>query len=317
MLTLPDFEEKKIVFVASKDFLPNVFKFRNSNIRLYRNGEFVDQISCHLVLSLFIIGETTLTSVLIRKARQYGISIFMLNYSFKTYATIMSQAEGNYKLRQVQYLKEKEESLEIAKRLVENKIENQAIVACSYKKKVSCGNKLRKQIRSAENTKKLLGTEGNFAGKYFPTMFSGIGWYRRAPRTKEDIPNLLLDIGYSFLFNYVDSLLRLFGFDTYKGFYHRLFFQRQSLACDIMEPMRPIIDRQLVKSYHLKQINEKDFRFQNGSFKLKNNFQKKYADIWFRTIVAHKTKIYNFILGFYRYLLNPINYKFPVFKIQC
>lgn len=140
---------------------------------------------------------------------------------------------------------------------------------------------------------------------------------RRAPQTKEDIINLLLDIGYTYLFNFCDALLKLFGFDTYKGYYHKLFFQRKSLACDIMEPMRPLIDQQIIKSYHLGQIKNNDFVFKNGCFDFKYGFKtsKKYSELFLKTITDRKEDIYNFILNFYRYIMNKERYKFVNFLI--
>lgn len=316
MLTLPDFKEKKIVFISHFGDEPQEVKFGNSNIKLYKDEQCVHQISCYLVLSLFIIGHTTLTSELIRKAKEFGISIFLLTNSFETYAEIVSQAEGNYKLREVQYTVSKERVLEIAKYLVKNKIENQRTVLKQYKKPIPEYN-AEQNITQVNKIDELLGIEGSFASQYFKLLFNDIGWQRRAPRTKEDIPNLLLDIGYTFLFNYVDSLLRLFGFDTYKGFYHQLFFQRKSLSCDIMEPMRPLISKQLLKSYNLGQINEKDFDFRQGSYSFKNGSDRgKYVDIWFKAIMNQREAIYTYILGFYRYLLNPSKYPFPYFTVS-
>ena len=77
-----------------------------------------------------------------------------------------------------------------------------------------------------------------------------------------------MDIGYTQIFNFIDSILRLYGFDTYKGVYHKLFFARKSLACDIEEPFRSIIDKALLKAHNLNQINPDDFVFEKGGFKL-------------------------------------------------
>jgi len=315
MLTLPDFKEKKIVYIANYGEFPNELKFHNSNIRLYKEGKFVNQISCYLVLAIFIIGETTLTSVLIRRAQEFGFSLFLLNNSLVKYASILSKAEGNYKLRKIQYTTSQERELYIAKQIVLNKIDDQEKLLKQNKVDFSVNN-IELKIKNAISINSLLGIEGGFASLYFRRIFKDIGWYRRAPRTKEDIPNLLLDIGYTFLFNYVDSLLNLFGFDTYKGFYHQLFFQRKSLSCDVIESMRPLIDRQLVKSYNLKQINDKDFTYENGVFAFKKGMDKKYAAIFFKVITDYKEDIYLYVMGFYRYLLNPVKYRFPVFKIR-
>ncbi len=169
-------------------------------------------------------------------------------------------------------------------------------------------------INSGES---LLGIEGNVAKKYFKQVFNEQKWYRRAPTTKEDIPNMLLDIGYTFLFNFCDSLLRLFGFDTYKGFYHKLYFQRKSLSCDIMEPLRIIIDKALLRAYSLNRIDEKDFKFKNGSFQFKNwEVQKKYLGIFSNAIMKNKDEIYQYILDWYRYYHDQDKYSEPIFKIR-
>lgn len=306
MIQPNDFKEKKIVVIDGFNQSINDIKIGNNNIRLYREGKCVDQITCYSVICLFIIGEATVTTKLINTCQQYGISIFFLNQSLKYYGEINSKAEGNYLLRQKQYHLTDDKCLEISKKIIKNKIINQ-LQTIKSKKDIN--------VDSCRNLNELLGVEGSSANNYFQILFKDIGWYRRSPQTREDIPNFLLDIGYSFLFNYVDSILRIFGFDTYKGIYHQLFFQRKSLSCDLMEPMRVLIDKQIVKSYHLKQINEKDFGFKNGSFFFKKyEYSKKYRNIFLKAISDKKDDIYQYIYGFYRYMMNSQKYNFPNFK---
>ncbi len=78
----------------------------------------------------------------------------------------------------------------------------------------------------------LLGVEGSASRIYFKAFFEEFGWRSRCPRAKQDRLNLLLDIGYSQLFYFIETLLHLYGFDVYKGVYHQTFYQRKSLVCD-------------------------------------------------------------------------------------
>jgi len=146
---------------------------------------------------------------------------------------------------------------------------------------------------------------------YFGEYFKDISWRRRAPRTKEDLPNFLMDMGYTFLFNFVDSVLRLHGFDTFKGFYHRLFFQRRSLACDLMEPFRPLIDKQILKSFNLKQVKENDFKVENGAHKLPFENNAKYDQIFLECLMDNKEMIFNYVHNFYRSVMDPVKNEFP------
>lgn len=77
---------------------------------------------------------------------------------------------------------------------------------------------------------------------------------------KTDPLNVTLDIGYSVLFNFIESFVRIFGFDIYVGVYHRTWFKRKSLICDLMEPFRCIIDHAILLAFNRKQFTIDDFR---------------------------------------------------------
>ncbi|OIO15735.1 CRISPR-associated endonuclease Cas1 [Candidatus Gottesmanbacteria bacterium CG11_big_fil_rev_8_21_14_0_20_37_11] len=317
MLTLPDFREKHILYVQAEYRSDNLLQLTNDNIRFVRDGEAIDQMSCHTVLAVFIVGEMSITTALLKKLTSYGISVFFLNHNLRTLAAVMAESEGNYLLRQKQYTTK--DDLYISSAIIKNKIRNQQLLLEKYKKPYDhqiLDNALN-MLAKIKDKQQLLGVEGIVSKTYFGAMFQKLNWLRRAPQTREDIINLLLDIGYTYLFNLCDSLLRLFGFDTYKGYYHQLFFQRKSLACDIMEPLRPLIDRQLLKSYHLGQIKEKDFLFRNGRFEFKKGFvtSKKYSSVFLEAIDQNKEEIYLYILAFYRYIMNKKKYPFPEFQI--
>lgn len=317
MLTLPDFKEKHILFINAEYGRENLLQLTNDNIRFMRDGESVNQMSCHSILAVFIAGDMTITTALLKKLVSYGISVFFLNYNLAIRAAVMAEAEGNFLLRQKQYTSTND--LVLAVNTVANKIDSQEAVLEKYQKTYNAKafNQARKILKNVKDNQQLLGIEGNVGKEYFQSLFAEVGWKRRAPQTKEDITNLLLDIGYTYLFNYCDALLRLFGFDTYKGYYHRLFFQRKSLVCDVMEPMRPIIDSHLLKSFHLGQIKEKDFVFKNGRFEFKNGFKtsKIYSSIFLEAINDRKEEVYTYILNFYRYSMDAAKYKFPGFEM--
>lgn len=313
MMSLPDFKEKKIVFIENSQIQENKIRFSNENICLLEDGRIKNQISCHKIFAVFIMGDCSITTVLFKKCKEYGVSLFLMRDNLEVYAKILSIAEGNYLARIKQYNLNK--GLEIAKNLVKNKIENQ--IALLDNKKLSGIDylkDLRQKIDLIEDEKMLLGIEGTASKSFFENYFSEIGWYRRMPRTKIDITNTLMDLGYTILFNFIDALVGLYGLDAYKGFYHKLFFQRKSLVCDLVEPFRFIIDRQILKSYHLKQIDKKDFKLSEGAYRFVFNKRRKYVRIFADTIMENKEKIFTYIRDFYYFIIN--NSAFPFFKIE-
>ncbi len=320
MLHLPDFQHKQIVFIGLGDGEKvSTLKVKNENLVVYDQfGEMVNQVNCSRLFAVFIMGEFTLTSVLIKKLLSYGVSIIMLNkYNFQVYAEIGAVAEGNYVLRFKQYAFDQD--IIFSRKLVLNKIINQLSLLKEQKpdffKSKSRQNYVkdfRNKIANYYSLDELMGAEGAFSKKYFRALFEKHDWFARMPRTKIDINNLLLDIGYTFLFNFVDSLLCLHGFDTYKGIYHQLYFQRKSLSCDLMEPFRCLIDKALLKAYALKQVKKSDFQKTKSGYYLKFDYQKKYLKIFSEAIMERKEDVFKYVKAFYFCVLNDST-DFPEF----
>jgi len=146
--------------------------------------------------------------------------------------------------------------------------------------------------------------------------FKDFEWNGRKPRAKRDPINVLMDIGYTILFNFIDSLLDLYGFDKYKGVYHKAFYQRKSLVCDIIEPFRSIIDKQLVKAFNLGQVKEEDFEESKGQYRLKFQKNKDVQKIFVPVILERKEELFLYIQSYYRSFMRskPIN-EYPQFQI--
>lgn len=316
MLTMPDWKQKQLLCIQTERGAKNRLFFRNENIVFEKDGEIINQASCHRVVAVFIMGDFTITSELMRQAKRRAVSLFFMTHTFKVYASVHAQAEGNYLLRAKQYRATNQEELFLAKSLVKNKIWNQ----CRLLEEKGCEVGIDKDsvflaIEQAENEQILLGIEGSFSKRFFKLYFEEIEWRGRFPRIKRDIPNLLLDIGYTYLFHMMDVLLLLFGFDSYKGVYHKLFFQRRSFTCDMVEPFRCLIDRQLRKSYNLHQIDEKDFTKEQGGYVLSYTKSQKYTKIFAECIMDDKELLYQYVYRMYCFRMRGGG-SFPLFDIR-
>jgi len=321
VLSRPDFMEKQVIFIESNH--SKKLKFKNSNLVLVdENNKIVLQHPCSKIFLVFVVGEFSVTSVLIKNVKKNAIPLVFLNYSLKPYFSIISENKGNFLLRKKQYTNSND--LEIAKHIINNKINNQLALMISLryktvKEKTSIVKvkELLEQIHLVQNSQELLGLEGTSSKLFFETYFKNIDFKGRRPRCKDDIFNLLLDIGYYYLFNFVEANLELYGFDTYYGFYHKCFFQRKSLVCDLVEPFRCIIDKRIRKSFNLKQINNDDFYFKNGQFYIKKEFNKKYSELMLKEILQYKEKIFLYIQAYYRSFIKEkeIN-EYPYFTIE-
>lgn len=304
MLERTDFEMKQIVFMFASQ--GDKISFRNDNIVIRdREGQVKYQVTCYRIFILFVVGDTSITTGIIRYAKKFGFVICLMSQSLKLYSIIGNRMEGNTLLHRKQY---EYHTSEIAQFLVENKIRNQRLALNSFRRK-SIANKeaiqkldeyLKTLSSGLVDEKSLLGIEGSAARVYFPQMFDNVNWKGRKPRIKSDYVNSTLDIGYNMLFHFVDSLLQVYGFDVYCGVYHKEFYMRKSLVCDIMEPMRPIIDLEVRKAINLNQCKAEDFRVYQGQYTLDYKKSPDYVSFIMKALLENKDAMFLFVQSYYR-----------------
>lgn len=296
--------------------------FKNDNIIIKdKSGNTKYQISCYRVFSLMIVGEVSITSGLIQRAKKFGFTIVLFTRGFKVYSVIGTRMEGNILLHRKQYAYDTDE---LANFIVLNKLKNQKDTINLIRNKNEANKEAVKKIdayidacRNYDLSKKsLLGIEGSAARVYFSQVFNNTQWQGRKPRVKNDYVNASLDIGYTILFNMVDALLQIYGFDVYYGIYHKEFYMRKSLVCDLMEPMRPIIDWTVRKAVNLKQIQKEDFEIFNNRYVLKYEHNPKYVEIFLKALLDNKNKMFLFVQNYYRcFMKNKEANKFQEFRI--
>ena len=104
---------------------------------------------------------------------------------------------------------------------------------------------------------------------------------------------------HTMLFNIVDAILQVYGFDTYYGVFHKCFYMRKSLVCDLMEPIRPVVDYQVRKSINLGQCKENDFEVINNRWCLKYKSNPQYIQFLMNAILEYKDDIFLYIQQYY------------------
>lgn len=305
MLSRPDFEKKQILFVFCEE--GQKISFKNDNIVVKdADGKVAHQSTCYRIHLLCIVGNTSITTGLLQRASKFKFTICLMTNSLKVCQVIGKRLEGNTLLHRRQY---EYSGMELGRRIVSNKLMSQFAALdklrlnddSAFATKAS----IRGYIEKMENEEgldreTLLAYEGNAAREYFGIMFRGFDWKGRKPRIKADYINATLDIGYTVLFNFVESLLDIYDFDLYCGVLHTEFYMRKSLVCDLMEPLRPIIDAALRKGINLGQICEEDFRVENHRHVLSWDKSKKYTRIFLGAIMDRKSDIFLYIQSYYR-----------------
>ncbi|GBU20402.1 CRISPR-associated endonuclease Cas1 [Fibrobacteres bacterium R8-0-B4] len=258
------------------------------------------------ILAVFIIGHATITTPLIEQCAKFGVAIVAMKTNLRPVFFFSVTAEANFLLRKKQYEYEKE-NLQIPKILVENKITNQIKLMEKIRIKSETVQNAKEQCKKllltlsdAETYDTVMGIEGKAAKFYFSAYFEPFDWKMRRPRTKIDPINATLDIGYTILFNFIETFIRLFGFDPYRGVYHQLWFKRKSLVCDLIEPFRCLIDQQVRKAFNTCQCKNEDFDLHKNEYVLKYDRNAEYVKMFYNILVERKNDIFIYMQKYYR-----------------
>mgnify|MGYP004526569353 FL=1 len=319
MLNENDFKKKQILFLFTNR--GDKISFSNDNIVIKdSSGKIKFQATCYRIFMICVVGNVSITSGLIQRSKKFGFSICLMSTTFKVYEIIGARMEGNTLLRKHQY--EYQDNY-IGQKIEQNKISNQMnALKCIRSKSeyLKEGIELLDNIAAKLNEDmsylEVMGLEGNAAKVYFPRMFDNVKWSGRKPRIKSDYINVTLDIGYTMLFNMVDAILQVYGFDTYYGVFHRCFYMRKSLVCDIMEPMRPIIDYEIRKAANLGQCKIDDFEQFDQRWVLKYKKNPDYIQFLMNSILEYKDDIFLYIQKYYRFFMKDRAGEVPVFEIH-
>jgi CRISPR-associated protein Cas1 len=320
MLTTPDFMARKVIIVFPKN--GDKIAIKNDNFVVYDSiNKIKMQVSCYKIFAVFVVGGFSVTTGVIEKSKKFGFSIVFFTTTFRVYETINFKMEGNTLLRKKQY--NTTISTEIARQIIINKIENQRDTLKLLRDInntegiMILNNNIEKLIRGKFDNYEIMGIEGTSAKVYFNRMFKEFEWNGRQPRVKRDKINLLLDIGYTILFNYIEAILNIYGFDIYKGNLHQEFYKRKSLVCDMIEPFRTIVDYKIRKSFNLGCFNQYEFHTDNGQYSLNWNDSASFLQIILEEIILYRKCIFEYIQKYYRWFMKEKDImEFPKVRLE-
>jgi CRISPR-associated protein Cas1 len=109
----------------------------------------------------------------------------------------------------------------------------------------------------------LRGLEGGASASYFSAytkMFpDSLGFSKRNRRPPEDPVNAILSLCYTLVHFDIVREIEIIGLDPVIGFYHQFDYGRESLACDLIEPYRPMVDRFVWEIFRDRTFTSRDF----------------------------------------------------------
>lgn len=239
-------------------------------------GDRVGTVPMAPLSRVFLRGDVRLSASVLGKLGERGIGVVVLSGRQGRPSLLLARPhnDASRRVEQIRRTFEEAFSLDIGKDLVDRKLAAQSAwfdelrntnMQARYEitRAMRLIDEQRARIAAIDQAASLRGLEGAAAACYFqglravvPPALNFAGRNRRPPR---DPFNALLSLTYTLL--HAELAIALFGagFDPYVGFYHRLDFGRESLASDLLEPLRPLADRFALHLVKKQVLTRDDF----------------------------------------------------------
>lgn len=276
----------------------------NDTVRVEVERQTRLRVPLHHVGSVVCFGNVMLSTPLMHRLADSGISLVLLDGHGRFKARLEGPVSGNVLLRQSQHGRSADAgfALGIARACVAGKIKNARQVLLRGAREAKdeadaavlgrAADDLAAALRSlptATDLDMLRGIEGEAARQYFAGLnrvvrgearahFQMDGRSRRPPR---DRFNALLSFLYSMLMNDCRSAIEAAGLDPQVGFLHALRPGRAALALDLMEEFRAIADRLALTLINRGQLGPDDFtEREGGAVLLEGDARKTVVVAW-------------------------------------
>jgi CRISPR-associated protein Cas1 len=234
------------------------------------SGEVPRSIPLSKLEQIFCMHNVQLTTQLIGQLHSRKIDLIVLNqrYEHLSYALFADQRKiVERRCKQYLWQQQAELRVPVAVQICQHKFRNmqRSIRACSPQhaliEKLDQANQDMNEWTGSED--QLRGIEGNLQRELFAfwrgMLPAGLGFKSRLRRPPPDPVNALLSLTYSLIHS--DSVRQAirYGLDSQLGFYHRTAFGRHSLACDLMEPIRPSVEHWVVELFQSHTLDKRYF----------------------------------------------------------
>jgi CRISPR-associated protein Cas1 len=266
-------------------------RHEGQHLCLYENGTRRGTVPMQQVERIVMRGRATVTTGALGLLAEAGVALLVLSgRQGRSAAILQGRLHGDTRRRIAQYGWYADEQARIpwARRLVALKLRSQRVflqkllqarpdhrgmLQASARQIGEALSGLLTADETALSPARLNGIEGAAAAAYFaaftrvfPPSLDFTDRNRRPPR---DPVNAALSLGYTLLHFEAVQACYLNGLDPYVGFYHEPAHRRESLAADLIEPLRVHIDRWVWRLFADRELRAEDFVHDNGACLLK------------------------------------------------
>ncbi len=238
---------------------------------------------------VMIYGRVQVTTDALNALLERGVPTTLLSSRGWLHGHLLGDCGGQVRRRARQYalIGDAEQALPLARALVVAKLRNQRwlLRTLDQHEQAAGLDPYLISAKQADRADSLRGIEGSAARAYFaafpdllaatPFTFPG-----RRKRPATDPVNALLSLGYTLLLAELRNALQGYGLDPFAGVFHASDGGQPSCALDLMEPLRPLVDRLVIRLAR-HELQPEDFAEQaDGACLLKDGRRGQFYRAW-------------------------------------
>ncbi|ANE56533.1 CRISPR-associated endonuclease Cas1 [Methylomonas sp. DH-1] len=253
-------------------------RYERACLLLYQDGKVVGSVPLKVLERVVVSPQVALAAGVLGVLNERGIALLVINHRHperSAYLSTPMHGDVHRRMRQYALYLDKDFRARQALCLVKLKLTRQ------YRylhRQMALRPDLRHDLLKAMRTlatlltdlqtgawelERLRGVEGAAGAAYFAAFSrlfpAALGFEHRHRRPPSDPVNACLSLSYTLLHHEAANALRAVGLDPALGCLHDVYYQRDSLACDVLEPLRPWIDAWVHGLFHGRQLRAEDF----------------------------------------------------------
>lgn len=302
----------KLLFVENEK---SELRCERSSLFIYENGVRRASVPIHSLERIIVAPHVILNAGVLGfiASHHIGLLVFNSRYPDRT-ATLSShlQTDVNRRVEQVRLLNNDDFRLRWSTRIVLTKMLRQYLLLSKARKlrpdlNIELSENIRRlshQVSRLDDQRvsslaSLRGIEGAASACYFDAytklfakQLNFTGRHRRPPT---DPVNACLSLTYTLLHHEAVSALRCGGLDPAIGCYHELYYNRESLACDLIEPLRPIIDLWLWRLFRERLLRIEHFIYDDGACFLSKAGKQHFYEAYYKKIISLRKSLRRYV----------------------
>lgn len=254
-------------------------------------------IPLKLVSRLVLLGEVQLNSRALGRLGEAGIAVICLSgRAHRRVAQLCGPPgrDGARRLHQYRAALDEEQATDIARKLVAGKLSAcQRELHALERRRPAARRSLFKARDKVEtlidrladtDLPALRGHEGAGAAAWFTALAAvlppSLGFSGRNRRPPRDPVNAVLSLAYTLIQGEAVASCHAHGLDPMIGFLHEPAHGRESLACDLIEPLRPRIDVRVLEMFSRKVLRANHFTEGDSGCRLRKNGRARFWPWW-------------------------------------